>query len=66
MLEREVVYGEPISVVKQDKPSYDELFQKHLKNLTTYEQRVKFGMGDDVQAKHRQYTRSNLDGLRLD
>ena len=65
-VQREPIYGKPINVMKVEKPTVQQLFHKHLKNLTSYEQRVKYGIGDDIESDHVSYARPNLEGLRYD
>lgn len=46
-------FGKPFSVVHPHEPTHQELFNKHLDALTSYEQRVKFSEADDVKPQHR-------------
>ena len=41
------------------------LFNKFLKDLTTHEQRVAYGVGDDVSPEDSRFTKPNLAGMRL-
>ena len=65
-MQRKPVYGKSINVMKVEKPTMQQRFYKHLQSMTTYEQRVKYGIGDDIQSDHRDFARPNLEGLRYD
>ena len=65
-MQRQPIYNKPINVMKVEKPSAQQLFHKHLRGLTTYEQRVKYGIGEDISSEHNRFSRPNLDGLRID
>ena len=49
---------------KPIEPTHSELFNGHLKRLTNYEQRVKYGIGDDIKDRHKDLAQQPLEGLK--
>ena len=62
-MRKPIAYGEPININRTEKLSHKELFQKHLRQLTSYKQRVMYGIGDDIKEEHRSYAKPNLEGF---
>ena len=61
---KEYKFGQPFSVEKPIEPTHSELFNGHLKRLTNYEQRVKYGIGDDIKDRHKDLAQQPLEGLK--
>ena len=61
---KEYTFGKPFSVEKPLEPTHSELFNKHLQRLTNYEQRVKYGLGDDIKQEHEKYAQEPLEGMQ--